>query len=126
MKNGSIQHVAPANASFYQNIVADWVPKSIGINDLEQAGAQIHLFPNPVIDKFNLQLILRQKSQVSVELIDVKGTPRLTLLRDILEGGEHSYEWLPKELKGASISSGLYLLKVSVNGRHETHKLIIK
>lgn len=127
VKDANNQHVVLPNASYYQDIVADWVPKStIGVNDLRHAGAKLHFFPNPVVNILSLQLNLAKKSQVSVDLLDAKGTLQLNLLTDILNQGDHSYEWLPKQLNGGQLSSGLYLLRVNVNGTIEIHKLIIQ
>lgn len=127
VKDANTLHLTPSNVTFYQNIVADWVPKStIGVNKLEEAGARFQFFPNPVVNTLSILLSLSKKSQVSIELYDAKGRLQLSLLTDILNSGEHRYEWSPKQLKAGAISSGLYLLKANINGHSEIHKLIIQ
>ncbi len=77
------------------------------------------LYPNPISanDKFSLQFNLKETSNVTVQIVDVNGktikSKNLGFIDDYLYSDSLSV-------------SGTYLILVTVNGRSETNKLIVK
>lgn len=124
-KGAVSQHVAPANATYYQNIVADWVPLGVGTNDLNKAGASVNVFPNPMRDLLKIDLNLDKKSQVWISLFSINGEQLSIITEDILLSGMHTFDWNGKTDSGAKLPNGVYYLQISVNGYTEMRKIII-
>lgn len=95
-------------------------------NDAVQEEAlpfDVSVYPNPVQDKAVIYLNLQHNAEVRVEVLDLNAK-LITVLEDkYLEGGLHTIEW-HSNAQALSQASGVYFLKVAVDGNTTTQKMI--
>jgi len=123
-KGPAIQHITPANAAYYQNIVADWVPLGVGINDLTKAGASVKIFPNPFNNETTVELNCGKPSQAYISVLDASGKKVATLLNDSFSAGIRTYKWDGTTDSGHKLENGLYFVQIQINGFTEVQKII--
>jgi flagellar hook assembly protein FlgD len=124
-KGPAIQHITPANATYYQNIVADWVPLGVGTNDLSAAGANVTIFPNPFNNETNIQLSFDKPSQAYISAYDASGVKVAELVNDSFSSGTKNFYWNGTSTKGQKLSNGIYFIHIQVNGFTEIQKVMI-
>lgn len=125
-KGKAAQHLNPANTTYYQNIVADWVPLSTGLNKLSNAGANVKIYPNPFSSETSIKLICDKPSQVYICAFDASGKKVSELLNDSFGSGTRIYTWDGKSDKGQNLKNGIYFVQIQINGYTELQKVIIK
>ena len=124
-KGTVIQHITPSNSTYYQNIVADWVPLSAGLNGISKAGASVKIFPNPFSSETTVKLICDKPSQAYIYVFDVLGNKVSELLNDSFNSGSRIYTWDGKSDKGQKLVNGVYFLHIQINGFTEIQKVIL-
>jgi flagellar hook assembly protein FlgD len=124
-KGPSVQHITPANATYYQNIVADWVPLGVGINDLSKAGAVVTIYPNPFDNETTIQLRCDNSSQAYIAVYNAAGQKVAVLVNDSFSSGTKNFIWNGTSDNGQALENGLYFVHISVNGFTEVKKIII-
>jgi flagellar hook assembly protein FlgD len=118
-------HITPVNAAYYQNIVADWVPLGVGLNDLSKAGASVKIFPNPFSSETTVQLICDKPSQAYICVLDASGKRVAELLNESFSAGTRSYTWDGMSDSGKKLANGLYFVQIQINGFSEIQKIMI-
>jgi len=124
-KGPSVQHITPVNATYYQNIVADWVPLGVGIHDLSKAGATVTIYPNPFVSETTVQLKCDNSSQAYIAVYDVTGQKVAVLVNDSFSKGTKNFIWNGTSDDGQPLGNGLYFVQTRVNGFIEVQKLIL-
>jgi flagellar hook assembly protein FlgD len=124
-KGPAIQHITPANATYYQNIVADWVPLGVGINDLTKAGASVKIFPNPFSSETTIQLNCSKPSQAYICVFNASGQKITELLNDSFSAGSRNFTWDGTTDTGKKLSNGIYFVHIQINGFTEIQKIIV-
>ena len=124
-KGPAIQHITPANATYYQNIVADWVPLGVGINDLSKSGASVKIFPNPFNVETTIQLCSDKTSQAYISVYDASGKKVTELINDSFSSGTKNFYWDGTSTEGQKLSNGIYFIHIQVNGFTEIQKVMI-
>jgi len=124
-KGSDAQHITPANGAYYQNIVADWVPLTTGLNNLSKSGASVKIYPNPFGGETTVQLICEKPSQAFICVFDGSGKKVTELLNDSFSSGTRIYTWDGTSDKGQKLINGMYLIHIQINGFTETQKVII-
>lgn len=125
IKGPQPQHITPNNVTYYKNIVVDWVPLGVGINELSKAGAQVSLFPNPTTDNLNIHLSLDKKSQVAMYVYNLKGEKIVTIEENIMSAGLTEYNWNCTSMNNSKVQPGIYILLININGRTESRRIIV-
>jgi len=125
-KGPYIQHITPANATYYQNIVADWVPLGVGMNDFSKAGVSIKIFPNPFSNETTLQLVCDKPSQAYISVFNASGEKAAELINDSFGIGTHTFTWDGTFDSGQKLPNGMYYIQIQVNGFTEIQKVIIR
>ncbi len=123
-KGPAIQHITPANTTYYQNIVADWVPLGVGINDFSKAGAIVSIFPNPFSNETTIQLKCDNPSQAYIAVYDASGQKVAVLVNDSFSAGTRNFTWDGSSDFGELLPNGLYFIHFQVNGFTEVRKVI--
>ncbi len=77
------------------------------------------LMPNPVTDDAQLDLILTGSAHVKADLLDITGKKVSTLLNANKSQGSHRITW-----DAASLSSGVYFIRLSANDQVQTVRVI--
>ena len=77
-------------------------------------------YPNPFNPWTNIPFTVKERSQVSIDIFTVKGEWVTSVLRGNMEPGYHVTRW-----NAATVSSGLYLVRLEANGLSLTQKLTV-
>ncbi len=80
----------------------------------------VEIYPNPATDFLNISYLLKNESYVKIQILDITGKIIKTLINEKQRAGDYNV------FKNINISSGLYMLRVEVNGNLFSRKLIIK
>jgi len=84
-----------------------------------------HAFPNPFNPTTTLQYEMGSTGPVSIDVFDVNGRKIRNLYSGIQIPGQHEIRWDAKDDRGRSMSSGVYLFNVNVNGKTQTAKTLL-
>ncbi len=82
-------------------------------------------YPNPFNPTTTLQYEMGSAGPVSIDVFDVNGRKIRSLYAGIQSPGQHEVRWDAKNDNGRSMSSGVYLFKVNVNGKTHTAKTLL-
>lgn len=124
-KGSLIQHITPANATYFQNIVADWVPLTAGMNDFSKSGSDVKLYPNPINRELTVTLATDKHSQAYISVYDASGKKVAVLLNDSFRAGAHTYTWDGTSENGKKLINGMYFVRIQVNGFTKTEKIVL-
>lgn len=92
----------------------------VGIDELEAINSLV-IYPNPMINSSTISVDLNKESTVSLSLINMLGETVNTIVNEkVLTSGNSSFE-----LSKNSLSSGVYFVKITVNGKSKMEKLVI-
>ena len=118
------EHVAPANETYYQNIVADWVVDYTAVEKPESAGKIMQVFPNPFSEVVGFNLNCNVVSQIELNIYDISNNKISTVVHDILATGDHHFEWDGTTENGEKAKAGIYIAELMLNGRTYVYKII--
>ncbi|MCK5052542.1 MAG: T9SS type A sorting domain-containing protein [Candidatus Cloacimonetes bacterium] len=79
-------------------------------------------YPNPFNPTTTISFSVPEKSKVDLSIYNIKGQKIKSLVRESVESGKHSVIWNGVDSFGNSVSSGVYLYKLNVNGKTEAVK----
>ena len=82
-------------------------------------------FPNPFNPTTTIAFNLSSKSDVIVEVYNIKGQRVKQLIREKLQAGKHSLEWNGKDTDNKSVSTGVYFYKISTNKDSKIRKMLL-
>lgn len=75
--------------------------------------SDIKVFPNPSSDIVNFSFNLKNNGWIQADIFDQQGRKVTHLAEGIMNAGIHSLAWNGQSTTGQSVSSGLYLLKIT-------------
>jgi hypothetical protein len=87
--------------------------KTLSINDSKADIMQLTVFPNPFFERTTISYTLTEKSNVSLEVIDISGK-RIALLEDKKSKAEGAYSI---NFQQPASVSGVFIAKLSINGK---------
>jgi len=100
------------------------------ISEINPLSAKV--FPNPYrlnnlsrSNSVSISFFLKHESEVSIQLFNIKGEMIRTLINCRKPAGENIVQWNGEDSKGMSVSSGIYLYKISANRMRDAGKIII-
>ena len=82
-------------------------------------------YPNPFNPETKISFILPKKAYGHLAVYNLKGQKVASLYQGLLNSGYHSYVWDGKNSQSASVSSGIYFVKLEVEGKSQTHKIVL-
>lgn len=94
---------------------------NVGIEKMAITAATSAIYPNPAIGNTNLKIGLTKKGNVSYTIINNLGQTIMSNDLGTKNAGAHSLL-----LNTENFKSGLYFIKVSIDQKETTHKLIVK
>ncbi len=84
-----------------------------------------HTYPNP----FNATTILKyemgSEGPMNIKVFDLRGKEISILYNGINTPGQHEIRWDGRDTRGRKVSSGVYLLKVTVDRYTKTVKVLM-
>jgi len=119
-------HQAPQNQAYFENIVLDWIPTGVGVEENTETMENISLFPNPFSIETFVKLTLIKRSQVQAIVYDSSGKTVSNLISESCGAGTYSFSWDGTYDDGKSAASGLYILSIIINGKPSIHKLLLE
>jgi hypothetical protein len=81
-------------------------------------------YPNPFNGHTNFVFQLQHDSSVDLSIFDLKGHLIKKIINDFKHSGNHKINWNATNQYGQKISSGVYLYRLSIDGKSNTSKLI--
>lgn len=78
--------------------------------------------PNPFNPTTTIEFSIPKYSKVKLTIFNIKGQKIKTLTNEVLNAGDHSIIWNGDDDTNKSVSSGVYLYKLKVNGKIEAVK----
>jgi len=97
------------------------VPFDVGISDPDEESDGISIYPNPIESIIHIAYKLDQKSDVTINIFDMQGRKIAGLKNSIMEPGSHLEEF---DLKNNPLQSGIYILKISIDGQCHNFKIL--
>jgi hypothetical protein len=95
-------------------------PLSTGINE-NIAISSVKIFPNPVSNELSIDYYLNSEADTKLSLYDLNGKEISVIAEGVQSGQQNAnYTFLP------STESGIYIVKLFINGKQQTQRLIIK
>ena len=88
--------------------------QSININD-----AKVIAYPNPFSTNTTIEVVVNEKSNVDINVFNLLGIKVQQLVNEELNSGTHKFNFFNK-----SNSSGIYFVKIIINGEEQTIKLV--
>ena len=82
-------------------------------------------YPNPFNPITKISFNLKEASKVKLEVFNIKGQKIKTLRVANLDSGNHSVTWSGKDDTGNSVSSGIYMYKLTTNQGTQTKRMIL-
>jgi hypothetical protein len=80
-------------------------------------------YPNPFNPETTISFSVTQNSDfVTIDIFNIKGQKINSLVNEQLLKGEHSITWNGEDELSKTVSSGVYLYKLKVNGKIEAVK----
>jgi len=81
--------------------------------------------PNPFNPLTTISFVITSDQTVKIEVYNIMGQKVKVLVDDFLAAGRHSVVWNAVDENGSSVSSGMYLYRVTNGTRLETRKMLL-
>ncbi|HNU34207.1 MAG TPA: M43 family zinc metalloprotease, partial [Bacteroidia bacterium] len=94
---------------------------TVGLNEISIAPDAVSVYPNPAENIATVKLILEQKTNVQVSLIDVLGKVVYSRTDNDLEPNEYIFE-----IPLTGLTAGVYFIKLNSEKQQLSEKLVIK
>ncbi|GAB4366021.1 MAG: hypothetical protein Kow0042_05630 [Calditrichia bacterium] len=82
-------------------------------------------YPNPFNPTTTIRFNLPKREEIRLEVYDVLGKPIRTLLSGAMAAGSHSVEWDGKDRSGQTVSSGIYIYRLSGKSFSLSKKMLL-
>ncbi len=92
---------------------------TVGLNEAFESSLDFEVYPNPVISTSTIEFTITDRQPVKIDVVDVLGRVVNEISESTLDAGDYQFE-LP-----ADIASGLYSVRLNVNGYMTTRKVIV-
>jgi hypothetical protein len=89
------------------------------------SGFSLTSFPNPFTPKSRILFNLTHSSFATLDVYNVNGQRIKSLCGAMLSRGAHSFEWDGRDSKGQTMAAGVYLYRVSAQGKVLMKKTIL-
>lgn len=111
---------------FAQDNIAIYSYQTTAINDdiASPVAPIISCYPNPFTDELKIDFALDIPAPVLLEIYNIKGQLVKRLVEESKKDGQHSASWTGMDESGAMVPNGVYIVKLSVNGRVASSKKI--
>ena len=95
-------------------------------NELPAADpAYLNIYPNPFNPDAIIRFNLKEAQKVNLSIYNLKGQRIINLVEGILQEGEHQIGWNGKDHLDQKVSSGIYLIKLSLPEKIVTRKTLL-
>ncbi|MCH8245788.1 MAG: T9SS type A sorting domain-containing protein [Bacteroidetes bacterium] len=106
---------------YVYNITSDLRPVGTDTFSAIELSDLIQIHPNPVRETAEIEFRVEVKGTVRLSIYDSQGREVAVLVDSMLEPGLHRSTW-----SSSMLASGVYFLRITNGGRHETKPFVIK
>jgi hypothetical protein len=117
-KGTSAVHLTPANSGNFTNLVLDWAPLGVGIDE-NNSNVKFSVTPNPVTCESNINYTVNNLSDVTISVYDINGKLVKVLFDQNQEAGNYS---LPLSL---NVNPGVYFVKMNTGNTQHSERILI-
>jgi hypothetical protein len=110
------QNSASTKAAYNSNVIS-----SSMVNNNDGDNLKLDVFPNPYREKVNINLHIDNRSDVKITVYDIIGKKIATIVDKSEDAGDLTYNFSAKEI---GLANGTYIIKVKVNSKEITKKII--
>jgi hypothetical protein len=83
-------------------------------------------YPNPFNPETEIRFTLHVPATVSLSIFNVLGQEVARLIdEEALAAGPYQFRWLARDQRGASLTSGVYLYRLTADGYSESRKMLL-
>ncbi len=79
--------------------------------------SSLNVYPNPFNPETTVAFNLQKEGKVQLSVYNLKGQKVKTLCNDVLSSGRQTFVWKGKNANGKQTASGLYFMKLDVEGQ---------
>ena len=114
--------VLPDNAFLWSpRLGFNWDVKGNNTIQVNETPEELTIYPNPMINSATISMDLAKESTVSISLINMMGQTVSSIVENKnLSSGNSTFE-----INKNNLSSGVYFVKINVNGKSRMEKLVI-
>jgi hypothetical protein len=117
--NASVHPFDIPNDMIYMAVTKNF--ELVGIEKTESKASLISLMPNPANESANIRFNLDKAADVQIRVLNMLGQEVSAVSSQKAAAGAHNVE-----LSTSTMTSGIYLVAVSIDGKVSTEKLIVK
>jgi len=104
------------------------VPEITSINDHILSGTgkkfKLNSYPNPFSGDIHISYKLDKESNISIDIMDMNGRLISNLKQGISRPGEHSMTWDGRDVSGAELGPGYYLISIRSGRMIESNRIL--
>jgi hypothetical protein len=126
-KSGQLYVTAVAD-NFIPALDTVMIREQVGIDNPVSTANQFYLadaYPNPFNSSTRIKFGCQNSGQIKLEIFDIAGRKVTTLADGNFEAGDHVLSWDGHDNYGRTVASGIYLYRLTDNGRVLTKKMIL-
>ena len=82
-------------------------------------------YPNPFNGETQVEFTLAAEADVSLQVYDMLGRPVTSLASGVSTAGRHLLTWSASDENGTPLPSGVYLIRLSIDGQSRTKKALL-
>jgi len=123
-KGVDVVSVNVPDETYFKNMVLNYTPVGVGIEEKMDVNLRFQAFPNPFSDKLNVSFDLPQSDFVNISVYDMSGKRVSELVNEVLPQGSNSFCWMGTTGSGIKPDAGVYFLRVVYKGKMFMHKIV--
>jgi thiol-disulfide isomerase/thioredoxin len=100
-------------------------PARVGIENTASV-SDVQLFPNPTTDFAQIQFNLKNAGTVDMKVYDLLGNAVASPIHNFYNGGIHTINYNVKDDAGNKLSTGVYMVTLTMNGQTITRRLEVR
>jgi hypothetical protein len=115
---------SPSDKTFYIRLIGEKLPY-VGVADIPDEFNLAQNYPNPFNPTTTVEFDIPEASDVDIRIYDIRGALVKTLASGHHEAGRYQMIWDAKNMTGADVASGVYLIKMTAGDFTETKKMVL-
>jgi hypothetical protein len=115
----------PGSGSYWVRVLRTDAVTGIGPGEASRGFALHENVPNPFNPETEIRYALPHDGPVDLDVFDVSGRHVRSLVRGPRAGGEQRVRWDGRDDAGGEVASGVYVLRLVMDGRVATRKVVL-
>lgn len=92
-----------------------------GLGGSSENESSLNYFPNPVIGKLTVEIEVKIKEEIAIDILDLNGKVIASISKGIQDVGKHQFDWSPT----TENSTGIYMLRMNSTNKVEYKKIYL-